>query len=275
MTTQMSPDPVDFGKCPRVAGFLRTYDAGPGAVSSDVAGELARTLYRAAVREQPFVIATVDDFLPRGLYAAILAAWADLQFEPVAIPGSNYVGSRRAKRLHNWTPGNEPASDIPPGPWAELAGAARSSQLARTLFARFAQTIESNLASPSLADGHEPGFVLWANHDEGTDEALGAHVDALHKLFTIVVYLDLQGPTDAESPRQWGTALYASAPDEVMPLQFSPNAERMPVDIVEFRPNRAFLMPNIAGALHGVAGGQSGVSRRSLMWGYWYRSTTK
>lgn len=273
MTNQTSP--VDLSRYPRVASFLRAYDDGPGAVLSETTETLVSAVDRAVVREQPFVTAIIDDFLPHELYAAVIDAWADLQFEPVEILGSKYVGSRRAKRLHNWTAESEPESDIPPGPWTELARAARSSQLTHALFARFAQTVENNLTNPSVADAHEPGFVLWANQDDGSDEALGAHVDALHKLFTIVVYLDLNGPTNAESPRQWGTAVYKSAPDEVIPVRFSPNAERVPADVVEFRPNRAFLMPNTAGALHGVVGGQSGVSRRSLMWGYWYRSPNR
>ena len=98
---------------------------------------------------------------------------------------------------------------------------------------------------------------------------MGAHVDALTKLLTIVIYLDLSGAITDGSPGLWGTALYGEDQSTAQPLQFTPNAGMPVARQIEFAPNRAFIMPNRAGALHGVGGGEAGVTRRTLMCGYY------
>jgi hypothetical protein len=259
---------IDLDQFPEVAAFLDKYADGPGAVPAGDVVDLAGTVERAAVTDKPFVIATIDNFLPDDLYRAILDDWHTIDLKSVDLPGAEYVGSRKGAQLLNWTPDHD--VNAPATTWDRVADAARSAAFARALFTRFAPTVEANLAHPGVADAADPGFVLWANHDHGPDEALGAHLDGLHKLLTIVLYVDLEGPTTPESGHLWGTTLYDIEPDAVKPVEFSPNASREPAGHVEFHPNRAFVMPNINNALHGVTGGQEGVTRRSLMWGYWY-----
>lgn len=267
MTAAASPG-IDAVRFPRVAQFLTGYAQGPGAVAAGGTADFAATLGRTAVTDKPFVVATIDDFLPGDLYRSVLAEWGAISLEPVTLSGAEYVGSRKGAQLLRWTP--DRVADGMVTAWDKVADAARSAAFACALFARFAPVVEANLAHPDLADAANPGFVLWANQDHGADEALGAHLDGGHKLLTVVLYLDLDGPTTPESNRLWGTALYDAEPGEVKPVEFSANASRNPAGHVEFRANRAFVMPNINHALHGVAGGQEGVTRRSLMWGYWY-----
>lgn len=267
MTATATPS-IDAAKFPRVAAFLAGYAQGPGAVAASDTVDFAPALARATVTDKPFVVATIDDFLPDDLYRSVLSEWDTIPLEPVTLSGAEYVGSRKGAQLLRWTPDH--ITDGTATTWDKVADAARSEALARALFTRFAPVVEANLAHPDLADAANPGFVLWANQDHGADEALGAHLDGGHKLLTIVLYLDLDGPTTPESNRLWGTALYDAEPGEVKPVEFSANASRNPAGHVEFRANRAFVMPNINHALHGVAGGQEGVTRRSLMWGYWY-----
>ena len=84
-----------------------------------------------------------------------------------------------------------------------------------------------------------------------------------------MIYLDLSGAVTHDSPDRWGTALYASGSSGTEPLEFTANASRPVSKRVTFVSNRAFIMPNRAGALHGVSGGQAGVTRRTLMCGYY------
>ncbi|MFD6563056.1 hypothetical protein [Micromonospora profundi] len=267
--TRSKPIPLDTSRYPRVAAYLDAYCDGPGAGTADEphAAELAASIGDAQVSRQPFEIATVDDFLPADLYGDVLRDWPLLTLKPVNVgkTGSKHVGSRRSVGLQSWKPNTDDGDDT----WARLARVARSAPLTRALFTRFADVIEGNLGHPDVRHITQPGFRLWANQDQGESEALGAHVDSLPKLLTIVLYLDLSGPTTNESSRRWGTTTYAIAPDEVPTVDFSPNAGRTPAGHVEFCPNRAFIMPNCSSALHGVAGGEADVTRRSLMWGYW------
>ncbi|WBC01102.1 hypothetical protein [Micromonospora sp. WMMA1976] len=258
---------LDRKQFPRVAAFLDAYAEGPGQNDDSVAFDLRHTIDRAAVTTAPFEVATIDEFLPPELYNAVLDEWHTYDIKPVNLPGSKYVGSRQGTRLMNWTrdePGTSTAT------WGKLADVLRSASFTSALFTRFAPTVEANLSHPDVADAATAGFMMWANQDHGADEALGAHIDGLHKLLTIVLYLDLQGPTTPDSNRLWGTTLYDIEPDSLKTVDFSPNAAHRPAGVVEFRPNRAFVMPNSSNALHGVAGGQEGVTRRSLMWGYWF-----
>lgn len=266
MTTPAHPS-LNPDQFPRVAAFLDKYAAGPGAVPTGDLVDLVGSVQRAAVTYKPFATATIDNFLPADLYRAVLNDWHAVDLKPVNLPGAEYVGSRRGAQLTRWTA--EGDTEALTATWSRVADAVRSATFVRALFTRFASTVEANLAHPEVADAELPGFVLWANHDHGADEALGAHLDGLHKLLTIVLYLDLTGPRTPDSGRLWGTTLYDIEPDAIKPVEFSPNAHHEPAGYVEFRPNRAFVMPNINKALHGVAGGQEGVTRRSLMWGYW------
>jgi len=155
-----------------------------------------------------------------------------------------------------------------------VAQIARNPRFVRALFERFADTIEGRLAL--LDPVGEPGFTLWANTDNGTAEALGAHLDHIRQLLTVVLYLDLEGAVSAESPRLWGTSLYDAGGEDVSHAYFRPGATLLSGGYAAFQTNRAFVMPNSARALHGVSGGEEGVTRRTLMWGYcWYEPSQK
>ncbi|GIF75633.1 hypothetical protein [Asanoa siamensis] len=268
MTTSTAP-PLDTSRYPRVAAYLDAYCSGPGAGTENEphAAELAFSIGRARVSQEPFTVATVDGFLPDPLYQDVLRDWPQLTLNPVNVGGGSakHVGSRHSAGLQSWKPETVDTPDT----WGSLARLTRSAPLTRALFTRFADVVEDNLAHPDVRNITQPGFRLWANQDRGQAEALGAHVDSLPKLLTIVLYLDLRGPTTDESTRRWGTTTYAIAPDEVETVSFSPNTGRTPAGHIYFRPNRAFIMPNCSSALHGVTGGEAGVTRRSLMWGYW------
>jgi hypothetical protein len=257
---------LDADRYPRVARFLQDYSAGPG-VSTPIA-DLSSDVGRCEVADAPFAAAAIDDFLPRDLYDNVLSEWTTLALKPVAVgqPDTKHVGSRHSFRLHNW----KPSVDAPSGVWDTISQIVRATPFVTSLFTRFADTVEANLAHRDLEGCTQAGFRLWANQDSGAAEALGAHVDSLPKLLTIVLYLDLSGPTTPASPRHWGTSFYEIEPDSVKTVDFSANAARTPAGNIEFRPNRAFVMPNTSHALHGVAGGEAGITRRSLMWGYWY-----
>lgn len=163
------------------------------------------------------------------------------------------------------------ATGVTAGPPAMTAtrSALRRPAFVRGLFSAFSGVIEGNLAGLGPDAAQPPCFKLYANVDAGTSEALGAHVDALTKLLTIVIYLDLAGDVTSGSPDSWGTALYPRDPGTARPLQFTPNAGLPVATQVKFAPNRAFVMPNTPGALHGVSGGEDGVTRRTLMCGYY------
>ncbi|MCZ0984099.1 hypothetical protein O1L60_45885 [Streptomyces diastatochromogenes] len=84
-----------------------------------------------------------------------------------------------------------------------------------------------------------------------------------------MVYLQLEGNTDETSVNRYGTALYECRAGEHDFLNFSSNAAHRTAHQVQFAPNRAFIMPNSPLSLHGVAGSQDGVLRKTLMTGYW------
>ena len=264
--TATRPATLDTDEFPKVAAFLEAYTAVLGAGERPAVTDLSGTVERAVQNDDPFPTATIDDFLPADLYRQVLRDFDTLSFAPPKIPGADYVGSRKASKLQDWQPGIDEGDTL----WDDIARAVRAPRFVRALFTRFAPIVEQNLSDPRVADATNPGFVLYANLDQGEDaaEALGAHLDALHKLLTIVLYLDLSGPTTPESPRLWGTAVYHDDGTRNT-VEFSLNANHEPAGHVQFRENRAFVMPNTARSLHGVAGGEAGVTRRSLMWGYW------
>jgi hypothetical protein len=260
---------------PRVAAFLAAYEAGPGAMTAEQTDELidlTDSMKRMHVLDSPFMFGTIDGFFPDEIFQAVLRDWpAESALATVALqaegdPATDYFGSRKTKLLENWAAGvGCPYSET----WNRVSSALRAPALVRSMFARFADVIESNLDSLNVSTSNIPSFKLYANFDQGVKEALGAHVDALCKLLTIVVYLDLSGDLTDESARSWGTALYDAKPGAVEPLSFSSNADHSVAHQIEFAVNRAFVMPNTSRALHGVAGGQKGVLRRTLMCGYW------
>ncbi|WP_331732554.1 hypothetical protein OG613_48190 (plasmid) [Streptomyces sp. NBC_00015] len=263
---------------PRVASFLASYEMGPGVVTAEQGAlhpDLAPTILRMQVLDTPFTFGTIDSFLPDELYQAILREWPESSaFNPVAkfVDGrpDAYFGTRKERILENWAAGDQLDSDT----WGTVRLALRHPDFVRALFTRFAETIETNLAALDLDVLRTSSFKLYANVDAGVSEALGAHVDALPKLLTIVVYLDLTGPVSDSSPDRWGTALYAMKPGEIQPLSFTANADHIVAHQIRFRPNRAFVMPNDSQALHGVPGGEDGVQRRTLMCGYWLSKQT-
>jgi hypothetical protein len=58
-------------------------------------------------------------------------------------------------------------------------------------------------------------------------------------------------------------------PEVAASVQFSANSDHEVAARVAFEPNRALIMANQRAGLHGVAGGQDGVVRRTIMCGYW------
>lgn len=281
--TRAHPDTqtADSELPPRVAAFLAAYEAGPGAITAQQETglvDLAPAVERMDVVDDPFVHGTIDTFLPGELHEAVLRHWpeesalAAVTLPSDGGPSADYLGSRKTKLLEQW--GDGAADGASAETWNHVSLALRAPAFVRRLFTRFAAVVEDHLAQQNLdaATAGRPGFKLYANFDHGAKEALGAHVDALRKILTIVVYLDLTGDTTGESPHRWGTALYEAQPGAVKPVRFSPNAERPVARQIEFAANRAFVMPNTSRALHGVAGGQAGVARRTLMCGYWLLS---
>ena len=256
----------------RAAEYLERYARDPGAPLAGQENQptsLAPVLQRMQLHDAPFRFATVDSFLPQDLYAAVLASWQpEAAFTTVSFSGvpSGYFGSRKQQVVENSATGI--ARDDPPV-WAAVRHALRHADFVRCLFSAFSDIIEANLTSLGPQAQDAPCFKLYANIDAGPTEALGAHIDALTKLLTIVIYMDLSGAVTSDSPGRWGTSLYGDDQSATQPLQFTPNAGLPVAKQVEFAPNRAFIMPNKAGALHGVGGGEAGVTRRTLMCGYY------
>ncbi|MEV6676352.1 hypothetical protein AB0N09_05705 [Streptomyces erythrochromogenes] len=256
---------------PRLTRYLDGYQHVIGADIPSGAAELVPALGRLHLHTDPFPFATVDDFLPEDLYRAILANWPSQSgFDQVArfVEGQpkGYLGNRKERVIENFAGNDAPMATET---WNRSRLALRHPDFVRSLFQRFAGPLEEHLGLEQLRERDQPNFKLYANQDAGITEALGAHLDAAPKLLTIVVYLTLEGATDGSSREQWGTALYDCRPGERDYLDFSRNADHCLAHQVTFIPNRAFIMPNTAASLHGVAGGQPDVLRKTLMVGYW------
>lgn len=268
------PAAFDEAKYPHVAKFLSLYEQHFGADTRTGYGDITPAAQRMVIRETPFPTATIDDLLPDQLLNRVRKDWSELVFRDpadLAKPAS-FIGTRAALKLQRT---GDPDAVPPPGTvWEQVAQVARNPRFARALFEPFADTIEGRLAI--LDPVGEPGFTLWANTDNGTAEALGAHLDHIRQLLTVVLYLDLEGTVTADSPRLWGTALYDAGGEDVRQADFRPGATLLSGGHAAFHTNRAFVMPNSARALHGVSGGEDGVTRRTLMWGYcWYQPSPK
>lgn len=269
--TDARPSTFDAEKFPHVARFLARYATHFDADGADVnEHDLSAAVKHMVVREDPFPTATIDDLLPQQLLSEVRQSWSELVFwDPADLQRpASFIGTRAVLRLQRT---GDPDAVPPPGTvWEQMAQAARDPRFMRPLFEQFADVIESRLAT--LDPVGEPGFTLWANTDNGTAEALGAHLDFIRQLLTVVLYLDLEGAVSAESPRLWGTALYQATGENVGQAEFRSGEDLVGGGYAAFQPNRAFIMPNSASALHGVAGGEEGVTRRTLMWGYcWYK----
>jgi len=255
----------------RVTEFLAAYEKSPGGVPAAPDCQpidLTPALTRMEVQDTPYAFATIESFLPDSLYHAVLHDWPpEPTFSTVTVSGSpsGYFGSRKQRTIENSATGA--GLDTPT--WTAARQALRNPAFVRALFMRFSAIIEANLAALGSRMRNAPCFKLYANLDAGASEALGAHVDAQTKLLTIVIYLSLSGNVTGGSAARWGTALYAAEPGAVAPLQFTANAGLPVARQVEFAQNRAFVMPNAAGTLHGVCGGEDGVARRTLMCGYY------
>jgi hypothetical protein len=253
---------------PRLDAFLDSFAAGPAA--SDESAGLSAAVGRMQAGALPFPHGVIDGFWPEELYQAVQRDWPQEGFVTPAIPSaiggpSGYVGSHATKLLESRQPGE--SAYAPQGTWTRVSQALRHPAFVQNLFTAFAGAVEENLAA---GDGTGvPGFRLYLSRDRGADEALGAHVDALRKLLTVVIYVGLDGTVDEHSQQAWGTSLYGTDDGPVVPLEFSRNDARNPEARIAFAPNRAFVMPNTSHSLHGVAGGQEGVTRRTIMCGYW------
>jgi hypothetical protein len=255
-----------------VAEFLDEYEAEFGSLTPEQRSQeldLSPSLANMQVTDTPYTVASVDNFLPAGLFNSVQKYWPEPQeHEDVkldeAVP---YLGSRQTKLVE--TRAGEAEDVEAAGVWNTLALTLRSPRFVRPLFERFSSVVEENLANLGSGKQLKSGFRLYLNFDRGTNEALGAHIDALRKLMTIVVYVDISGPLDDKSAELWGTTLYFNEAGSIKPVKFSRNTEHEVAGHILFRPNRAFIMPNAANALHGVVGGQQGVVRRTVMCGYW------
>ncbi|MFZ3491919.1 hypothetical protein ACODT5_01515 [Streptomyces sp. 5.8] len=256
---------------PRLTRYLDGYQRVIGADIPTGPAELLPALDRMTLHTDPFPFATVDDFLPENLYRSILANWPSQSgFDPVArfVQGQpkGYLGNRKERIIENFAGSEAPMATET---WNRTRLALRHPEFVRPLLERFAGPLEEHLGLDRLNDRDQPNFKLYANQDTGATEALGAHLDAAPKLVTIVVYLRLEGDTDETSVNRYGTSLYECRAGEHDFLNFSPNAAHRTAHQVQFAPNRAFIMPNSRISLHGVAGSQDGVLRKTLMAGYW------
>jgi hypothetical protein len=246
--------------------------------SRDAASSVAsHFLERAAdtnVVQQPFEHMVVDNFLQPEMYRLVEEQWPnDADFAPVRLPphssgNDRYLGSRRAKLIDSFPRGVEELARLP-DVWQLLSDSLRHPRFVLSLFERFESTLSGAMRHISTKSTDKAGFRMYACQDAGVGEALGAHVDALRKLLTIVIYVDLKGPCSEKSDTAWGTTLYGNSHEEWRPLEFRPNIATRESIVVRFARNRAFIMPNQPLAQHGVVGGEAGVQRRTVMCGYW------
>src|SRR6202030_568272 len=86
----------------------------------------------------------------------------------------------------------------PPPAWAGISCMLREPEFVTEVFARFPDSIGASLAALGQPPC-EPGFRLHLCQDSGEQEALGAHLDGMHKLLTIVVYISLDGAVTSGS----------------------------------------------------------------------------
>lgn len=254
---------------PKVAAFLDAYEAGPGAIPTGAREplDLTDTVSRMRVKDTPFTYGIIDDFLPRNVYETVLRDWPQSSFNNVEMataPDAD-VGSRKVQLIED---SSEPSNEGAVGIWKQVGEALRAPSFVRGLFNRFADVIGANVTSLSDVALSKPGFRFYRCFEQGTQDALRAHFDVPWKLITIVVYVKLTGAVTEDSEEFWGTSLYKAEPGAYKPLEFTPNADHELATRVHFIPNRAFIMPNSSRALHGVAGGQADVQRRTLMCGY-------
>lgn len=241
-------------------------------VDSEPDAALTRHIVEAvkacAMEGAPFPHAEVLGFLPDDVYAEALAEWPDDGvFNAVELKGSDYVGSRRAHILCDWP--RVPGACALDGVWARIGKTLGSPEVVKAMFEHFSPVLDAQIATFAAAAAETPGFRMYLCRDAGVSDALGAHVDALRKLLTVVIYLDIDGDTDAESPAKWGTRLYNDQGEVNKPLDFTENCRHDTAKTVRFVRNKAFLMPNTPASLHGVAGGQPSVVRKTIMCGYW------
>ncbi len=225
----------------------------------------------SVVESEPFPHLVIDDFLPEGLFARAEFSWPDSQlFAEVDLgegKSAGYVGTRKAILISDWPR----TTDLPEvgTPWKRVANTLQSAELSECLFSYFAEQTNKGLEKVDQNQNSFPGYRAYLCRDKGLGDGLGAHIDALRKILTVVLYVSLRGETNAESSRNWGTTLYSKSASKITPLSFEPNSKYVPARQIEFRPNRAFIMPNSPVSLHGVVGGQHSVERRTAMFGYW------
>ena len=268
---------------PQLNDFLDFYAAQPAMLATHASVDLTDTVGRMRVEDTPFTYGIIDDFLPKAVYEAILRDWPapsafrpakkrdDTQFQGARRlsqdqAGTAELGSRQVRLIENTS---DPDQDPATGVWKQVAEALRAPSFIRDLFDRFSTVIATHLTTIGDATGKAPAFILSQSVDQGAREALEAHLDGPWKLLTVVIYLDLRGAVNQHSEQLWGTALYNTDPGSAPPTYFIPNADLELAGRVGFVPNRAFVMPNSTRALHGVAGGQPDVQRRTLMSGVW------
>lgn len=272
MSPSLDPTVDRIGPFAKTASFLEKYGTHfNGGEPSDgrTAADLVQSVSRMRVETYPFPYGLIDDFLPADIFDAVMRDWpSESSLEAVPLPtSSGYLGSRKARLIDDRD--SDGIKTTTEGTWESVASALRDPVLVHALFSRFSDVVENNLSEAVDEPEVNPGFRLYQCVDKGQDEALGAHVDSLRKLLTIVLYVQIEGEVDADSERLWGTSLYDVTPGSVAPVTFSRNSDYRPAASVKFVSNRAFVMPNNSRAHHGVAGGQASVLRRTLMCGYW------
>ncbi|MFC9472716.1 hypothetical protein ACFTS5_11020 [Nocardia sp. NPDC056952] len=274
MTDELSTTESLAGLPPEVSAFREHFVAGRADFAEASIRDHAKDIAsRLTVFDNPFIAGVVDDFFPPDLYDRLVSNWPatkDIPSVDLSAVARNYsVSERRGLRLDQAD--DTRSASFSGGPWPAVRAFFESPTLVSGLVTRFAGEIQDQIATLDGRSG-DPEYKLWLNYDAGSLEALGAHVDHPRKLLTIVVYIGLDGAIDKSSPQRWGTSLYDVGNESIEALEFSPNAQRSAARTVEFERNRAFIMPNSRRALHGVAGGQPGVGRATLMCGYWLAS---
>ncbi len=265
MSTQMM---TTVTMTPQVNAFLEAYAAQPVMLTAHASVDLTDTIGRMRVEDTPFMYGIVDDFLPKAVYEAVLREWpAPSAFRP-AQTQDDELNSRQIRLIEDTS---DPDRDPATGVWNRVGEALRAPSFVRDLFTRFSAVIETNLTTIGDTTGRVPAHVFSQSVDQGTKEALGAHLDSPWKLLTIVIYVDLRGAVNQHSEQLWGTALYDMEPGADPLPDFIPNTGRELAGRVGFVPNRAFVMPCSNRSLHGVTGGQPDVQRRTMMSAIWLR----
>src|SRR5436190_9315847 len=113
-----------------------------------------------------------------------------------------------------------------------------SPEMVEALFNRFSPTLSEHLGTFGSATQETPGFRMYLCRDSGSSDALGAHVDSLRKLLTIVNSFRSEStwaPSRSEEPESLHR--YIRKPGASCVAE--PNVTRCSLSVGETRLNRA------------------------------------